>query len=375
MYADNVALPASRDQWNYIHQSGRRLRDTFNNVSAVFSPSCISHEVVTMSYWTDVEVSGVSLPDALQCWAASLPAESSHVPSGDYEVADSEDGFTSQKMNALAAPTAGLHRTSASVLSEPPYKLARNLVRAFPNARDQYRNSINRHLSDGGDRHSSRRHPRRRHRNNRTNSVGELNDGFNRKRNRDLVRQIHTRRSTKKHRKNKGKKGKGKKKPKSEEEIQRRKERRRRKRQEKKRRRRERKQRQRQLRRLEQRRLRKERLLQQQEDDDKTESGGHHLKVRSADSTQSPSSSSGKCHFKLIDRCSWPHCNRSCPKLKNPDTGMFQFMFSSLFVVAQKQHLCRSDKRLHHFTLDIFRSGDRFSYAASVLRPQPSRRR
>ena len=110
MYADNVALPASRDQWNYIHQSGRRLRETFNNVSAVFSPSCIAHEVVTMSYWTDVAVGGVSLPDALQCWAASLPAESSHVPSGDYEAADSEDGFTSQKMNALAAPTAGLHR-------------------------------------------------------------------------------------------------------------------------------------------------------------------------------------------------------------------------------------------------------------------------
>ena len=109
MYADNVALPASRDQWNYIHQSGRRLRETFNNVSAVFSPSCIAHEVITMSYWTDVEVSGVSLPDALQCWAASLPAESSHVPSGDYEAADSEDGFTIRKMNALA-PTAGLHR-------------------------------------------------------------------------------------------------------------------------------------------------------------------------------------------------------------------------------------------------------------------------
>lgn len=216
-----------------------------------------------------------------------------------------------------------LSRTSASVLSESPYKLARNLVRSIPDGagRDQYRNSINRHLSDGG-RHPSRRHPRRRHRNNRTNSVGggELIDGngFNRKRNKDLVKQLNAKRSTKKHKKNKSKKGR-KKKPKSEEEIQRRRERRRRRKQEKKRRQRERKQRQRQLRRLERRRLRKEQLLQQQQDDGE-ESNGHHLKVRSADSTPSPSSS-GKCHFKLIDRCSWPHCNRSCPKLKNPDTG------------------------------------------------------
>merc|ERR1719229_1995477 len=254
-----------------------------------------------MSYWTDVEVSGVSLPDALQCWAASLPAESNHVPSGDYEAADSEDGFTIRKMNALA-PAAGLHRTSASVLSESPYKLARNLVRSIPDGagRDQYRNSINRHLSDGG-RHASRRHHRRRHRNNRTNSVGELDDGvgFSRKRNRDLVRQL--KRSTKKQ-KGKGKSKKGKKrKPKSEEEIQ---------------------QRQGRLKRLEHRRLKKERLLQQQQQqDDRPESGAHHVNVRSADSTPSPSSSSGQCHFKLIDRCSWPHCNRSCPKLKNPDTG------------------------------------------------------
>ena len=352
MYADNVALPASRDQWNYIHQSGRRLRETFNNVSAVFSPSCIAHEVITMSYWTDVEVSGVSLPDALQCWAASLPAESNHVPSGDYEAADSEDGFTIRKMNALA-PTAGLHRctlktsrllrsltfdlvhcrTSASVLSESPYKLARNLVRSIPDGagRDQYRNSINRHLSDGG-RHASRRHHRRRHRNNRTNSVGELDDGvgFGRKRNRDLVRQL--KRSTKKQKgKGKSKKGGKKRKPKSEEEIQRRRERRRRRKQEKKRKRRERKQRQRRLKRLEHRRLKKERLLQQQQQDDRPESGTHHVNVRSADSTPpSPSSSSGQCHFKLIDRCSWPHCNRSCPKLKNPDTGKLKLALSKM---------------------------------------------
>lgn len=28
-----------------------------------------------------------------------------------------------------------------------------------------------------------------------------------------------------------------------------------------------------------------------------------------------------QCLTKYIDTCSWPHCNRSCPKLKNPETG------------------------------------------------------
>merc|ERR1712223_1176126 len=68
----------------------------------------------------------------------------------------------------------------------------------------------------------------------------------------------------------------------------------------------------------------------------------HHLKVRSVEpsissslysssSVSSPfksykpkkssSQNIGQCKPKLIDDCSWPHCNRSCPKLKNPKTG------------------------------------------------------
>lgn len=27
------------------------------------------------------------------------------------------------------------------------------------------------------------------------------------------------------------------------------------------------------------------------------------------------------CHFRLIERCTWPQCNHSCPKLHNPFTG------------------------------------------------------
>ena len=75
LYADNVQVPASPDQWNYIHKLGTNLRNTFQNVSAVFSPSCIAHEVITKSHWSAITVNEVTLPDAIACWAESLPRD------------------------------------------------------------------------------------------------------------------------------------------------------------------------------------------------------------------------------------------------------------------------------------------------------------
>jgi hypothetical protein len=115
MYADNVALPTSRDQWNYIHQGGNHLRNTFNNVTAVFAPSCIAHEVVTMSYWTQVQVNQVSLPDAIQCWTESLPPpKPATIEAGEYrskfmEMRDQVDDRFLAKKNDMAMAT-GLHR-------------------------------------------------------------------------------------------------------------------------------------------------------------------------------------------------------------------------------------------------------------------------
>ena len=73
LHANNVAIPHSRQQWDYVQQMGDNLRNTYNNLSAVFSPACVAHEVITHREWTSVAVEGVTLPDALQCWAQSLP--------------------------------------------------------------------------------------------------------------------------------------------------------------------------------------------------------------------------------------------------------------------------------------------------------------
>lgn len=67
MDADNVGPPVTKQQWDYIHKMGDALRHSFENVSAVFAPSCISHSVLTND-WRSVKIDDISLPEALHCW-------------------------------------------------------------------------------------------------------------------------------------------------------------------------------------------------------------------------------------------------------------------------------------------------------------------
>nr|XP_010948944.1 palmitoleoyl-protein carboxylesterase NOTUM [Camelus bactrianus] len=72
---DNVHLtgqPVQEGQWLYIQNLGRELRNTLKDVPASFAPACLSHEIITRSHWTDVQVKGTSLPRALHCWDRSL---------------------------------------------------------------------------------------------------------------------------------------------------------------------------------------------------------------------------------------------------------------------------------------------------------------
>jgi hypothetical protein len=63
---------AETDSSNRLQMSNH-LRGTFHNLTAIFSPACIAHEVITLSDWTSVSIEGVTLPDAVQCWVQSLP--------------------------------------------------------------------------------------------------------------------------------------------------------------------------------------------------------------------------------------------------------------------------------------------------------------
>ncbi|XP_051532173.1 palmitoleoyl-protein carboxylesterase notum1a-like [Myxocyprinus asiaticus] len=72
---DNIHLTGQtlqEGQWRYIQNLGNELRNTLKNVPAMFVPACLSHEIITRSYWMDIHVKGTSLPRALQCWDRSL---------------------------------------------------------------------------------------------------------------------------------------------------------------------------------------------------------------------------------------------------------------------------------------------------------------
>ncbi|XP_058066281.1 palmitoleoyl-protein carboxylesterase NOTUM [Anopheles bellator] len=71
MRADSVGAPVTPQQWDYIHDMGGALRESLNNVSAVFAPSCIGHSVLTKRDWLKIRIDDISLADALRCWEQS----------------------------------------------------------------------------------------------------------------------------------------------------------------------------------------------------------------------------------------------------------------------------------------------------------------
>ncbi|KAF7646175.1 hypothetical protein LDENG_00192140 [Lucifuga dentata] len=64
----------SEQQWMYIQNLGKELKNSLQDVTAVFAPSCLSHTVITKSNWMNFQVRGTSLPRALHCWDRSLEA-------------------------------------------------------------------------------------------------------------------------------------------------------------------------------------------------------------------------------------------------------------------------------------------------------------
>lgn len=68
MRADSVGAPVTPQQWNYIHDMGGALRQSLDNVTAVFAPSCIGHSVLTKKDWLRIKIDDISLAEALRCW-------------------------------------------------------------------------------------------------------------------------------------------------------------------------------------------------------------------------------------------------------------------------------------------------------------------
>ncbi|WAR09024.1 NOTUM-like protein [Mya arenaria] len=68
---DQSAAMVSRSQWQYLHKLGQEVRNTLQNVSAVFAPACLSHEVLLRPDWFNISINGIKLGQSIYCWENS----------------------------------------------------------------------------------------------------------------------------------------------------------------------------------------------------------------------------------------------------------------------------------------------------------------
>ena len=325
MTADNVGAPVTQAQWNFIHHQGRNIRRTLESANAVFAPSCISHTVLTKPDWVSVSVAGVNLPDALQCWASQsqpgeLEVQESRVRPGEVQNDDpapspsSHLNFRRINSNMLKSMKKynGSHKLRhRDVLDNRTNKRMRKRGRR-KKKRCRYGDSLEERIKCAQEESQLYLHPDIRH---------LMKD----RRNRDLVRNLDKREPQPQHKRK------------------RRRRRRRRQRSEREslaravtreERKRIKRERRRKLRQQAYREQRRGRRLSQQERKQKLRHKNisamspaeSHLTVRSiqmrsqrGEHHQQPHQQ--QCPQKHVDTCSWPQCNRSCPKLHNPLTG------------------------------------------------------
>ena len=318
MTVDNVGAPVTQAQWNFIHHQGRNIRKTLESVSAVFSPSCISHTVITKPDWAGVEVNGVSLPDALQCWVSQTQPGEHELDQSNYEPhpvqSDSPHDQRRINSNMLKAlnhdPLSSRHRLrhkEGLVLDNRTNKRMRKNRRRY-RRRCRQSDSLEARIRCAQEENKERMRvsqssasylyqkdqPQEDRRRGMLRSLSKRTD--------DQERQRRKRRRRRRHR-SEGEGG------------------RRLSKEERRRLRREEKRRQKIALKKQRRRERKSLKLRHKKGRITDYSGRQEksLSVRSIQMRSAPPAL--KCPQKHVDTCSWPQCNRSCPKLRNPLTG------------------------------------------------------
>jgi hypothetical protein len=398
---------------------GRNIRRTFESVSSVFSPSCISHTLITKPDWTRVRIGGVSLPDAIQCWVGETQPDEEQE---EDETDDEQDGEDDRRLSAYslnsdqqppqpAVGAAGLatdqvflaEKYASSLTSFPVYhngdtSSGQNKIIIASTAlttsspplammadspelrRQRFRVNANlvRSIGDetGGHHSNSMSHRIRkvRHRHNITdNRTGQqqqqlmradgivgsrcrpsdplekkircaqeenrqhLQDNTVERTNRDLVRSLGAADSTAdtatrssnaknaaanrgndKQRRRRRRRKKRRQIHIEGEETMTKEERRTRRREERRRLKRLAKQRRAERKERKERKEKEEAMVRRQEEEKKKEEEEAGRRQRRAEKRRNKR---GTCRSKLVDTCSWPQCNRSCPKLHNPVTG------------------------------------------------------
>ena len=325
MRADNVGSPATPAQWNFIHRQGRNLRSSLEAVATVFAPSCISHTILTKRAWTRMEVGGVSLPDALQCWVeqeqpgeAALGSLAPPPAPGHLRAVQADSPHTNLKrLNSNLVKSIGSHQTNSMGHRTKKMRHKPNIVHNRTNKRNKNKRRRSKKRCRYGDsleskiRCAKEENEARKHREKALVKSEEVERS-----NRDLVRSIQRGSGLRQQRQRRRRRRKRQRRLSSDQRLS--------------------KEERRALRREEKRRLKKE--LKRRKKKEESGRQGRRLRDHSSflpspssfprgrrrvgtRSIQAADSAPPQCKARYVDTCSWPQCNRSCPKLHNPLTG------------------------------------------------------
>ncbi|EDV52191.1 palmitoleoyl-protein carboxylesterase NOTUM [Drosophila erecta] len=285
MRVDNVGAPVTPQQWNYIHEMGGALRSSLDNVSAVFAPSCIGHGVLFKRDWVNIKIDDISLPSALRCWEHSTrsrrhdklkrsteptTAVSHPAHANNQRHQRHRQRLQRQKQNNVAQ--SGGQQRKHNHLSKEEREERKRLRQEQRQRRKQRRRQQQQKKANGAQEHRNKKD------NSPKSSNGNGNDQRKQRRRQQLTPEE----------------------------------------------------------RQEQRKRRRKAQQQQMKMQREQPAAGVLLEASAPQKTRSSNNASAgtkskkrnrvprvpeKCGLRLLERCSWPQCNHSCPTLTNPMTG------------------------------------------------------
>ncbi|KAH8302874.1 hypothetical protein KR044_011456, partial [Drosophila immigrans] len=278
MRADNVGAPVTPQQWNYIHDMGGALRSSLDNVTAVFAPSCIGHAVLSKRDWVNIKIDDISLPAALRCW--------------EHSTRQRRKRHDKLKRSTEATTTAlQQHPNQRHQQRHRQHRLQKlnNVDESSNQPAQRKRNHLSKEQREERKRRRQQRQERQRRKQRRRQQQLQRkreNEANNKQQQQQRHRQPLT----------------------AEQQLERKQQRQ--------------QQRRRKLQQQQQQQLQQKQLLLQQEQPSsepqkrRASNSASKLKPR-----QRVPRVPEKCNLRLLERCSWPQCNHSCPTLTNPLTG------------------------------------------------------
>ncbi|XP_055610395.1 palmitoleoyl-protein carboxylesterase NOTUM [Uranotaenia lowii] len=268
MRADHVGAPVTPQQWDYIHDMGGALRESLNNVTAVFAPSCIGHSVLTKRDWLNIKIDDISLAEALRCW------EQTNIRDRPLQRRQSNRNPGSQKLRRKHNGGGARRKKNQNELNVEGQEVAKpKLTKEEREKRRQERlerqnqrrlNRLNKNINREGGRNHTRHQQKqeempstkvpRSERSPQINGHGNGNRNNGANANQNIRHRLRNQNKKRMNHKNRNRKNNVK----------------------------------------------------------------QHVQ---ANSFAAEIAEPKKCSLRLLERCSWPQCNRSCPTLTNPLTG------------------------------------------------------